>query len=138
MLDRDLNTNQRYASLPSLRSGKLNHMLRISHLSTRSVVVRLEDYQRDPIATAQLVFDTLVATTSRKIFIPQGYKGSGRRSRLSFLSQVSFMNSLHFANSSFQCPSRPSKCKITHLTQKYKDYLLARLDIPTERLFKYP
>jgi len=75
LLDRNPETQQRYTNLPSLRAGKPSHMLRISSLSNCTAIVRLEDFSKDPMATAKTVLQSLRLDIPRMIFIPKGYKG---------------------------------------------------------------
>lgn len=129
LLDRNPETKQRYPNLPSLRAGKLNHMLRLSRLSTCPVVVRLEDFQKDPMATAKTILQSLRCDIPQKLIIPRGYKGKkglGVKtsfSRLLALLRSSPMSSTHDSHAS--------------LTQLDKDFVVGMLNTSIERQLNY-
>jgi hypothetical protein len=75
MSDRNPFTGQRYENLLRMRSGKMNLFLELAAAAKTRVVIRLEDYVKNPTEVISRLCNAIGGSKRGSIQIPDGYKG---------------------------------------------------------------
>ncbi len=130
MSDRDPFTGQRYENLLRMRSGKMKLFLELASAAKTRVVVRLEDYAKNPTEVISRVCDAIGGSKRGSIQIPDGYKG-----RLSWKRRVASALGLRALVDKVRPPQRmrpkPTVDKVD------EEFIWSQLDMGAERLFGY-